>query len=155
LPFVNELQEHGADVEAKDNEDGDTPLHSASVGGYLPVVKALVSGGANILAANNDGELPIHCAVMCRKSEVSKYLLQNFYARTRRLPLHELVEDLTWIGHPNSSDAPPLRTALHWNVLRTDDVVEILEYLVDQNPALVSSRACDRKGCSSIGEQHE
>jgi ankyrin repeat protein len=141
LPVVNELQEQGADIEAK-NQDGDTPLHNASVGGYLPIVKALVSGGADTLAANNDGELPMHCAVMCRKSEVSKYLLQNFYATTRRLPLHELVDDLTWIGDPNSTitGVPPLRAALHRNVLGMDDVVEILEYLIDQNPALVSSR---------------
>jgi ankyrin repeat protein len=37
-----------------------------------------------------------------------------------------------------------LHTALHKNVLRTDDVVEILEYLVGQNPALLTSR--DRNG---------
>jgi ankyrin repeat protein len=34
---------------------------------------------------------------------------------------------------------PPLHDALHWNVLGTDDVVNIIEYLVDQNPALLSS----------------
>jgi ankyrin repeat protein len=104
-----------------------------------------VSRGANILAANNAGHLPIHYAVSTRgKSEVAKYLLQQLYATTRRLPLHELVEDLTWIGNPNSSSgAPPLCYALDRNVLGTDDVVEILEYLVERNPALVSSRDQD------------
>jgi hypothetical protein len=75
---------------------------------------------------------------------VSKYLLQELYATTRRLPLHELVEDLTWIGDPHSIDAPPLHQALHrWNMLGTDDVVEIVEYLVGQNPAWLCSRDQD------------
>jgi hypothetical protein len=52
------------------------------------------------------------------------------------------LKDLTWIGIPNSSgiDVPPLHYALDENVLDTDDVVEIIEYLVDQDPALLSSR---------------
>jgi hypothetical protein len=74
---------------------------------------------------------------------VTKYLLQEFYSTTRRLPLHELLEDLTWIGNPYSSDAPPLRTALDHIMLGTADVVDILEFLVGHNPALISSRNQD------------
>jgi hypothetical protein len=59
-----------------------------------------------------------------RKSEVARYLLQQLYANTRLLPLHELLQDLKWIGNPKSSGAPPLRAALHRNVLRTDYVVD-------------------------------
>jgi ankyrin repeat protein len=102
--------------------------------------KVLLSGGANILAANNGGCLPIHHAVSFLQSEVVKYLLQQLYATTRHLPLHELLEDLTWSGNPNSSGTPLLLTALHQGVLRTDDVVEIHEYLVDRNPELCSAR---------------
>jgi hypothetical protein len=72
--------------------------------------------------------------------EVSKYLLQHSYAITRFLPLHELVEDLTWIGDPYSDDVPPLRYALRHDVLHMDDVVEIIEYLVDRDPTLLSAR---------------
>jgi ankyrin repeat protein/regulator of replication initiation timing len=143
LAVGNELLIRGADTEAKDN-DGETPLHCASTEDHLPVVKALLAVGANILAVNSHGELPIHFAVAKGHSEVAKYLLQQLYATTRRLPLHELVEDLTWIGNPNSNDAPPLRYAVSWNVLDTDDVVEIIEYLVDQNPDSLASR--DRDG---------
>jgi ankyrin repeat protein len=142
----------GAIIDAKDNE-GDTPLHIASHCGHLPIVKALLAVGADILVADNQGRLIIHSAVTNRHSAVSKYLLQHFYATTRRLPLHELVEDLTWIGNPSSIDidididieidVPPLYYALDRNVLGTDDVVEILEYLVDRDPALLSSRDQD------------
>jgi ankyrin repeat protein len=141
---VKELMEHGADTEAKDKTDGDTPLHWASWKGHLPVVKALRSGGADILTASNRGELPIHYAVRKRNSAVARYLIQQGYATTRRLPLHELLEDVTSDDTPNRSDLPPLRAALEANVLGTDDVVEILEYLVGQNPALISYR--DRDG---------
>jgi ankyrin repeat protein len=76
-------------------------------------------------------------------SAVSKYLLQMFYATISRLPLYELLKDLTWIGDPNSSDDPPLFTAFHRNMLGTDDVVEILEFLVDRDPTLLCSRDPD------------
>jgi ankyrin repeat protein len=158
VQVVKELRDHGADIEAKDNF-GTTPLHSACFAGHLAVVnELLVSGrGANILAADNQEQLPIHYAVNNRRSEVVKCLLQHFYAKTLRFPLHDLVEDLTWIGfltnlnhtidvfgNPNHNiDTPPLRTALHYKVLGTHDVVEILEYLVGQNPELLSSRDQD------------
>jgi ankyrin repeat protein len=133
----------GADTEAKDS-GGDTPLHCASECGHLPIVKALLSGGSDILASNNRGRLPIHLAVSQGKSDVSKYLLQHFYATIMRpLPLHQLLKDLTWTGDPNSSDVPPLRAALDENVMGTDDVVVILEYLIDQNPHSLASSEQD------------
>jgi ankyrin repeat protein len=105
----------------------------------LGVAKALLSGGANILAANINGELPMHRAVIMRNSAVSKCLLQHFCGITHHLPLHELLQDLTWIDNHDSSDVPPLRYALYRNVLGTDDVVEITEYLVRPNPQLISA----------------
>jgi ankyrin repeat protein len=143
VTVVNELRSRGANIEAKNNT-GNTPLHAAAIMDHLAIVKALLSGGANILATDNDGVLPIRKAVGQGYSTMAKYLLREFYATTRRLPLHELLEDLTWIGNPYSSDVPPLRAAIHRNVLGTDDVVEIVEYLVSQNPALLSAR--DRDG---------
>jgi ankyrin repeat protein len=122
---------------------GVTPLHRAIRRNHLVIVKALVSGGANILAADNAGHLPIHEAVFNGNSAIAKYLLQELYTTTRRLPLHELLEDLTWIGDPDSGDIPPLCSSLNRNVLGTNDVVEILEYLVRQNPELLSSRNQD------------
>jgi ankyrin repeat protein len=144
VQVVKELVEHGANTEAKNNL-GDTPLHNASGEGHLPVVKALLAVGANILAVNEFlGFLPVQCAMMYGHSAVSKCLLQQMYATTSRpLPLHKLLQDLTWKRF-DSNDIPPLRAALADNVLSTDDVVEIIEYLVDQNPDSLAS--CDQDG---------
>jgi ankyrin repeat protein len=143
LAVVNEMLSRGADIEAQDNS-GFTPLHLAGWKGLVASAQALLSGGADMLAADNRGHLPIHIAVGQGKSEASMYLLQKLYATTRRLPLHELLEDLTCIVDRNSlAGFPPLRMALHLNVLGMDDVVEIFEYLVERNPELLSSRDQD------------
>jgi hypothetical protein len=74
----------------------ETHLGLAILTDHLPVVKALVSGGADILATNNNGQLPIHQAVRRQHSEVSKYLLRKIYATIRHLPLHKMLKNLTW-----------------------------------------------------------
>jgi hypothetical protein len=138
MTAVNELLSRGANTEAK-NTGGHTPLHLATLTTRLLAVKALLDVGADCRAINNRGEHPIYVAVIKRSSEVSKYLLREFYATFRRLPLHELLEDLTWIGDPNSNDASSLCAALHRNALATDGVVEILEFLVERDPTLLRS----------------
>jgi ankyrin repeat protein len=142
--ILDKRKSRGANIEAT-TVAGNTPLHFACLRDHLPIVKALLIGGANILAANDEGHLPIHAAVSRGRSAVAKYLLQHFYASIiRRLPLHELLEDITWIGNPKLKiGVTPLRAALRRNVLRMDDVVEILEYLVGRNPALLSARDQD------------
>jgi ankyrin repeat protein len=139
----NELLSRGANIEAKSNQ-GNTPLHYAAMEGHLSVVKALRAVGANLLAVNNFGLLPIHCAVSRGHSAVAKCLLQHSYATTLHLPLHQLLKDLTWFGDLDiSGGVPPLRAALHRYVLRMDDVVEIVEFLVDRTPELIGSRDQD------------
>jgi ankyrin repeat protein len=137
------LLDHGADIEAKTRFKSSTPLHWASLNAHLDVVKALRSGGANILVVNNIRRLPIHLALREGHSEVAKYLLQELYAAIREFPLHELLKDFTLKCNPNSVGVPPLRYAVHLNVLGTDDVVEIIEFLVDRNPELLRSRDRD------------
>jgi ankyrin repeat protein len=52
------------------------------------------------------------------------------------------LEDLTLDRYPDSITVsiPPLH---YWNELDTDDIVDIVEFLVDRNPAWLSSRDQD------------
>jgi ankyrin repeat protein len=83
-----------------------TPLYYASREGHLPIVKALVDGGAGIRAANNHGRLPIHLAVRRRQPAVAKCLLKQLYATSfeqdGRLPIHALLEDLIFDDIPTT-----------------------------------------------------
>jgi ankyrin repeat protein len=143
--ILGKRKRRGSNTEAK-NLHGDTPLHYyASMRGLVAIVQAILAARADCRVANNDGQLPIQCAVSFRNSKVSKHLLQKLYATIRRLPLHELLKYLTRIGNPNINvGVPPLRAALHQDVLRTYNVVDIVEYLlVGRNPELLSSRDQD------------
>jgi hypothetical protein len=107
----------------------DYELNEAVKENNMPEIGRLLRAGVDLNADASD-------------SELSKCLIQKFYATSRRLPIHDLLEDLTWIANPNGgSGAPRLRFAL--DELVTDDVVEILEYLVGQNPAWLRARDCD------------
>jgi ankyrin repeat protein len=136
VELVKVLVSAGADIEAKDN-GGWTPLHLAGYHGNLEIVEELVTAGADIRAVNYDGNLPMDEAVHGVESDVVKYLLQQFYATIfyyeDRLPLHALVEDA-------SVDGSPLCIALRQDVLLTDHVLEIIAFLVGQNPESLSAR---------------
>ena len=45
------------------DDTGDTALHRAAMGGYLPVIHALLDAGANADAVRADGKRPIHGAL--------------------------------------------------------------------------------------------
>jgi hypothetical protein len=134
---VDLLVVHGAAIEAKDNR-GNTPLHIASLNDHPDIVKALLSGGANILAVNNAGRPPIH-KTMRGEEQTEKWLSIYFSSCTQQPVVSlstKLVEDLTWIGDPYNRDVPPLRFALHEDVLGTDDVVATLLRARDQDGSL-------------------
>jgi hypothetical protein len=97
--MLKELLENGADIEAKDN-GGCMPLHWAIFEGHLAIVKALMSGGTNILATNNEGDLPIHYTVREGCSAGASISCSSCTQQpVVSGPLHELVEDLAWIGN--------------------------------------------------------
>lgn len=62
LPAMRLAIERGADVNAKNEGDGDTPLHAAvkNQDGSVEAVRLLIESGADVNAKNGDGETPLH-----------------------------------------------------------------------------------------------
>ena len=58
--IVNILIDHGAHIQAKTKNHGETPLHIAVRKGQLEVAKILIDRGAQIEARNNIEITPIH-----------------------------------------------------------------------------------------------
>ena len=59
--FVKYLISQGANPNSVDN-DGETPMYSASQQGHLDVVECLVNAGANVKRATEQGRTPLHIA---------------------------------------------------------------------------------------------
>src|SRR3990172_10442231 len=61
--LINILLDHGADIEARDNNDF-TSLHYAAFNGHQVTVAFLLDHGANIEARDNQGVTPLHIAAL-------------------------------------------------------------------------------------------
>jgi len=76
LDIVKYLVENGANIEAIDKSDGNTPLHEAVVKNNICVVKYLVESGANLNAMSIMHNTPLHRAAYWNHMEIAKYLLE-------------------------------------------------------------------------------
>ena len=69
------LLEAGSDVNARD-EDGSSPLHNASAGGFVPIVSALLAAaGIDVTIADSDGDTALHASARGDHAEVCARLL--------------------------------------------------------------------------------
>jgi len=55
-------------------QNGDSGLHAAALFGHVPVVKQLISAGANPTLRNEDGATPLQLAQEARQTAVVEYL---------------------------------------------------------------------------------
>eukprot|EP00523_Entomoneis_sp_CCMP467_P005338 CAMPEP_0168763354 /NCGR_PEP_ID=MMETSP0724-20121128/24318_1 /TAXON_ID=265536 /ORGANISM="Amphiprora sp., Strain CCMP467" /LENGTH=173 /DNA_ID=CAMNT_0008812551 /DNA_START=95 /DNA_END=613 /DNA_ORIENTATION=+ len=69
----NILHTHPEWIDARDEEDGDTPLHVAVWKGHFHVLQNLVEQGANVNATNHKGSTPLHDASYWGKLHVTQY----------------------------------------------------------------------------------
>ena len=76
---VKEYLDRGADIEAKDNQYGWTPLICACIYNHTEVVSLLINSGAKIDATDPDGYTPLiwACSGDENKMDIVKILLEN------------------------------------------------------------------------------
>ncbi len=95
--------EAGANLEARDDEYGWTPLHRAAAHGSPDLVQALVQAGADLEARSKDGLTPLHRAAAFGSPDLVQALLDagaNPGARSKagRLPFDLIGEDSRLTG---------------------------------------------------------
>ena len=64
LRLEQELLRCKANVNFKDDEDGDSPLHSAAISGDLGLAELLITHGANVSARNDIGQALPYCPMV-------------------------------------------------------------------------------------------
>lgn len=76
---VGLLLEHGADVNAQNNNDhwGTTPLHAAAHANQRAIAEMLIASGADIHAKNLNGRTPLEETVFHKATPVANLLKQN------------------------------------------------------------------------------
>lgn len=57
--IIKLLLDHKANVNIRNNDDGETPLHCAASSGHREIGELLISGGADVNALGNNGKAPL------------------------------------------------------------------------------------------------
>jgi ankyrin repeat protein len=71
-------------------QNGESALHAAALFGHVPVVKQLISAGADLMLRNQDGVTPLQVAQEAKQSAVTEYLSSILVDRVNGT-LHEPV----------------------------------------------------------------
>lgn len=126
--IVELLIPHTNDVNFKEQNLGNTPLHIASVNGDLESVKVLLAASANTGITNNAGKLPLDYAIKYGNVSVVKYFYQQEKAKEKHIqmakqshldansPVLDGQAKVTYTGHSG------------W-IVQTADNVLIFDYL--------------------------
>lgn len=78
IEIVKLLIEKGANFNAADDDNSDTPLHIACGHGYTEIVKLLIEEGVDLEVTNYDkGFTPLHVACRHRHTEIVKLLIEK------------------------------------------------------------------------------
>ena len=132
----------GADVNAKDNQSGNTPLHTAARYGRKEIGELLTEHGADVNAKNDDGMTPLGRAIKYRQPKIANFLRKNgskmgeaFKIKAPSLSIYqaaaqgriEIVKHHLATGKDvNSKNA--VGTPLHWAA--SEGQKEIVELLI-------------------------
>lgn len=77
LPIMQLLINNGADINNNMNHVGNTPLHFASIFGFLHIVRFLIANGADVNIKNNANITPLHAAAEAGHVTIVKMLLNS------------------------------------------------------------------------------
>ncbi len=93
LENVRFLLSYGANPDARDPDQGATPLHVCAEGNYVEVAETLLKAGADLHAKDRSGRTPLHTAAYWGAAEVVRLLVAHgadVHARDedRQTPLH-------------------------------------------------------------------
>ena len=88
--MATRLVECGADPDNRQHGCGGTPLHHTLAGGYLELVKFLLTSKADANASNRYGVHPLHIAVKREFVDCIQYLM------THVLPVQKVKDEVSW-----------------------------------------------------------
>jgi ankyrin repeat protein len=93
---VKDMIEKGADVNARDDQYGITPLHTAAYYGRTEIVKLLLKKNVNINAKDKEGETPLIAALTSGHTGIGEILVNkgavvNIQTKKGWTPLHFAV----------------------------------------------------------------
>lgn len=90
MTIATRLVECGADPDNRQHGCGGTPLHHTLAGGYIELVKFLLTSHADVNASNRYGVHPLHIAVKREYTDCIEYLM------TWELPQQKVRDELAW-----------------------------------------------------------
>ena len=74
---VKLLLDHGAHINAADNDTGETPLHYAIIKGHADIIEILLKRGADTTIYSKAGNTPLHAASELAKAHIVELLLNH------------------------------------------------------------------------------
>ncbi|KAG4133422.1 hypothetical protein ERO13_D08G095740v2 [Gossypium hirsutum] len=84
-------------------------MHWAVDRGHLKIAEALLSRNADVNAKDNEGQTPLHYAVMCEREDIAKFLVkQNADKYSKDNDGNSLVDlcdsDWPWLQHVGKAE---------------------------------------------------
>eukprot|EP01125_Pyxidicula_operculata_P015009 TRINITY_DN5071_c0_g1_i1.p1 TRINITY_DN5071_c0_g1~~TRINITY_DN5071_c0_g1_i1.p1 ORF type:complete len:271 (-),score=59.99 TRINITY_DN5071_c0_g1_i1:131-943(-) len=73
---LEEFIQDGADINERDWDRGNTPLHWASASGHLDSIEVLLEYGADVNISNKHGRTPLHVLISERFDKIALWLIQ-------------------------------------------------------------------------------
>ncbi len=84
VSMINDHIAYGSDLNIKEPMGGSTAMTTAALFGHTEIVEALITGGADVNALNNEGSTALHTAAFFCYQDIVKVLLENEVDQTVR-----------------------------------------------------------------------